>query len=197
MQMLQAQQETDQDDLRAESRRSNGICERILATATNLFEIQSVSRTYVSDIMRAENLTRELFYYYFADKTELVEKVVESYRDGCRAAVKDAVDACEGSDELQLHAAVKTVMELFYTEDCKHAAMSCVLEELGLFRKAVSDMAAYGATCSLGDDADPELLRKTSTLLLACVGLAEVSEANRELSLGQAQRLISHVLSLR
>ena len=194
--MVQAQQESVQDGGRIDACRSAGICDRILATATNLFETQGVSRTYVSDIMRGESLTRELFYYYFSDKNELVEKVVEAYRNICRSAVSEAVEACEASPELRLHAAAQTMMELFYTEDCGHTAMSRVLDELGLFRKAVSDMTRFGAECVYGADADAEKLRKTSVLLLACVGIAEVSEANRELAIGQAKRMITHVLAL-
>ena len=180
-----------------QARRLGGIRGRILTTATELFERQTVARTYVADIMRAENFTRELFYYYFANKESLVESVVETYRERCFECVAAAVAGGASSDEELLHAVVDAAINLFYDEECGHSAMSRVLDELGLFRETVSETARYAAMCALGADADPERLRRLSVLLLASIGLAEVSDPNREVALGQAHRLISHALSMR
>lgn len=160
-----------------------------------LFERQTVARTYVADIMRNENLTRELFYYYFADKESLVDSVIEAYRDRCFEAVETVTTDQNAGETGRLQAAVGTAMCLFYDEECGRAPMARVFDELGLFRDVVSATARYGAECVLGEDADPELLHKTSVLLLAGIGLAEVSDVDREQAIGQAQRLIDHVLS--
>ena len=182
-------------DKGARQRRSNGIRSRILTTAMGLFERQTVARTYVADIMRAENLTRELFYYYFADKDNLVESVVEAYRERCLEVVS-VVTSTEGvCEEEKLQAAVSATICLFYDADCEHSPMSRVLDELGIFRDVVSTTARYGAACVFGSDADPEDLRKTAVLLLAGIGLAEVTDPDRDVAIGQARRLIAHVLS--
>ena len=179
----------------ARQRRISGIRNRILSTAMALFERQTVARTYVADIMRAENLTRELFYYYFADKDSLVESVVEAYRERCFVAVAEAA-SIDGSIDERLYAVDEAAIKLFYDEGCEHSPMARVLYELGLLRGTVSDTARYGATC-VREDADDEILRRTTVLLLAGIGLAEVSDPDREVALGQAQRLIVHALAQR
>ena len=176
-------------------RKTSGIRSRILATATELFERQTVARTYVADIMREENFTRELFYYYFANKESLVESVMEAYRESCFECIASAAAKPDASMEERLIAVVTAAVKLFYDEECGHSAMSRVLDELGLFRGAVSETARYGAACVLGEDEDPERLRRVSVLLLACIGLAEVSDPDREEALGQASRLINRALA--
>lgn len=190
------QQEAAQEDKRA-ARRMNGIGERILTTAMGLFETQGVGRTYISDIMRGESLTRELFYYYYMDKNDLVESVVEAYRESCFEAVREAVDAAGDSFEPRMQAATKTVMELFFTENCEHTAMARVFDELGIFRKMVGEMARYGAECVYGPDDDAEHLRKVAVLILACVGMAAMHDGDRESAAAQARRMIAHALTRR
>lgn len=196
MQEDNVQQDTVQQDDSAQERRTNVISERIIATATGLFETQGVARTYISDIMRGESLTRELFYYYFTDKAELVKCVIEAYRERCYAAILEAVEAAGDSIEARLQAATQTIIELFYDEDCEHTAMARVFDELKMFRQMMGDLARFGAECAYGADADAEVLRKNAVLLLACVGMVAVFDGDRDLCLGQAKRMITHVLSL-
>ena len=176
-------------------RRPNSIRSRILMTAMGLFERQTVARTYVADIMRNENLTRELFYYYFADKESLVDSVIEAYQERCFEAI-DVVTADAGaSEESRLQAVVGTAMCLFFDEECDHTPMARVFDELGIFRDMVSATAGHGAMRVLGEDADPDELRELSVLLLAGIGLGGVSDPDREQAIGQAQRLIGRVLA--
>lgn len=189
------QQETAQDDKR-EARRSNGIGKRILTTAMGLFETQGVGHTYVSDIMRGESLTRELFYYYYTDKNELVRNVIDAYRETSFEAIREAVELAGELPEPRLQAAAQAIMELCFTEDCKHTAMTRVFGELGIFRKMMGEMTRFGAECVYGPDDDAEHLRKISVLLLACEGMAAVCDGDRELVLGQTQRMIAHVLAM-
>lgn len=189
------QQEAAQNEASVDSR-PNDNSERILAAAAGFFESKGVARTRIADIMRAEDLTRELFYYYYTNKNELVESVVECYREACFAALREAVDEAGPSPELRLQAAARVTMELFYGEDCGHTAMARVFDELGIFRQMLGEMARFGAICTYGPDADSEFLRKTAVLLLSCVGMAAVCDGDREQCLGQAKRMISHVLAM-
>ncbi len=58
------------------------VCE----CAQKLFETKGVQKTTLADIAREASMTRELIYYYFSSKNEIIEEVIGSY-------VQDALDA--------------------------------------------------------------------------------------------------------
>ena len=59
--------------------------ELIVECARKCIEEKGVRKTTLVDIAREADITRELIYYYFAGKTEILERVLESY-------VHDAVE---------------------------------------------------------------------------------------------------------
>ena len=51
----------------------------IIQCARKCFEFKGVRRTTLTDIAHEANLTRELIYYYFSGKQEIVEEVLSQY----------------------------------------------------------------------------------------------------------------------
>lgn len=58
-----------------------GKAEKIVHIARDVFEREGVRKTTISTIMREAGITRELFYYYFKNKPELIDAVLDSYTD--------------------------------------------------------------------------------------------------------------------
>jgi AcrR family transcriptional regulator len=63
-----------------------GSADHIIQVARQLFEERGVARTTIAEVMREAGFSRELFYYYFKGKDDLIDKVLDSY-------VNDAVDS--------------------------------------------------------------------------------------------------------
>lgn len=75
-----------------------GKSEKIVRIARDIFEREGVRKTTISAIMREAGITRELFYYYFKNKPELIDAVLDSYADDVAADIKvwsDRFDAGE------------------------------------------------------------------------------------------------------
>lgn len=58
-----------------------GKAEKIVHIARDVFEREGVRKATISTIMRQAGITRELFYYYFKNKSELIDAVLDSYTD--------------------------------------------------------------------------------------------------------------------
>lgn len=69
----------------------------VLATR-ELFEEIGVKATSISKITRRLDITRELFYYYFANKTAVSKRVVESYADDICNDIKERVSEQDGTN---------------------------------------------------------------------------------------------------
>lgn len=67
---------------------------KIIAIARPMFEKNGVKHTTISAIMDEAGITRELFYYYFSNKRELIEAVIDDY------AMDVATNAKAWSDDL-------------------------------------------------------------------------------------------------
>lgn len=67
---------------------------KIIAIARPMFEKDGVKHTTISAIMDEAGITRELFYYYFSNKRELIEAVIDDY------AIDVAANAKTWSDDL-------------------------------------------------------------------------------------------------
>ena len=63
-----------------------GSADHIVQVARQLFEENGVAKTTIAEVMREAGFSRELFYYYFKGKDDLIDKVLDSY-------VNDAVDS--------------------------------------------------------------------------------------------------------
>lgn len=60
-------------------RRLDGRAGDIMQAARFLFETKGVAASTVKDIATEAHITRELFYYYFSGKNDVVEAVVDDY----------------------------------------------------------------------------------------------------------------------
>lgn len=125
------------DSLPSENYRAQS--DLIIQCARKCFETKGVRKTTLVDIAREANMTRELIYYYYSGKEEILEQFVESY-------IQDAVDsarlwcdtwsvpASEQNQDLPYEAlvdAVATVRRFVYSADGKKRSMFQVLDELG------------------------------------------------------------------
>lgn len=68
----------------AETRR-----EQIIAAARSLYEEKGIDRTSVKDIAERANITRSLFYHYFASRDEVTDAILDAYVESFVAAVRE------------------------------------------------------------------------------------------------------------
>lgn len=85
------------------SRRSNEHryedCRELITKASRAcFERRGAARTSVAEIAREVGITRELFYYYYANKREVAERVADSYK----ADAIDLLNEALGDEEREL-----------------------------------------------------------------------------------------------
>lgn len=104
---------------------------KIIAIARPMFEENGVRHTTVSAIMDEAGITRELFYYYFNNKKELVHAVLDDYASDIAAnaqAWSDDLDAGRARfDDL-----VTYMRRPIRNDEQAHAAMRKVIVEAGL-----------------------------------------------------------------
>ena len=60
-----------------------------IAAAADVFEAQGVANTTVRDVTEHMGVARSLFYYYFQDKDDLVDAVIDEYVDDFIEHVSD------------------------------------------------------------------------------------------------------------
>lgn len=113
-------------------RRLDGRAGDIMQAARELFETKGVAATTVKDIAAEANITRELFYYYFSSKSDVVDAVLDDY-------VADIVESvavwnetrCFGEMAASLRDCMATLRRTLYDANGPRP-MVAVLEELGV-----------------------------------------------------------------
>lgn len=118
---------------RNETRRLSGVAGSIVSAARKLFETRGVHATTVKDIAAEAGITRELVYYYFADKRAIVDAVLDDY-------VEDIVESVMVWNEMRefgkmsesLRACVQTFRRTLYEANGRMRPMIAVLDELGV-----------------------------------------------------------------
>lgn len=113
-------------------RRLEGRAGDIMQAARGLFETRGVAATTVKDIATEAGITRELFYYYFSSKNDVVEAVLDDY-------VADIIESLAvwnetrrfGETTASLRACMATLRRTLYDASGPRP-MTAVLEELGV-----------------------------------------------------------------
>lgn len=104
---------------------------KIIAIARPMFEENGVKHTTISAIMDEAGITRELFYYYFSNKRELINAVIDDY------AFDVASNAKAWSDDLDAGKAKFNDLMAYMRrpirgDERRQKAMLAVLDETGL-----------------------------------------------------------------
>lgn len=121
-----------QAEARAEVRRIEGRAGDIMQAARSLFERRGVGPTTVKDIASEAGITRELFYYYYSGKRDVIDAVLDDY-------VADIVESVAVWNEMRhfgdtssaLRECVATLRRTLYDANGPRP-MITVLEELGV-----------------------------------------------------------------
>ncbi len=119
-------------DARAEIRRIEGRAGDIMQAARGLFEHRGVGPTTVKDIASEAGITRELFYYYYSGKRDVIDAVLDDY-------VADIVESVAvwnetrhfGDTSASLRECIATLRRTLYDANGPRP-MIAVLEELGV-----------------------------------------------------------------
>lgn len=172
----------------------------IVECARKCMEEKGVQKTTLVDIAREANITRELIYYYFAGKREIVDQLLESY-------ILDAVETaqlwCDAWDDPSVDEntplpreaiadAIAAVRRFVFSAEGSRRSMFAVLNEVGarqevfarICRAIVSELGSthtakrLGATFSQFDDTLSE--RSFMFCLLGVIGLIECNNATDE-----------------
>ena len=88
----------------------------IVAAARILYERQGIHSTSITQIAREIGITRELFYYYFGNKSEVTEYVMKLYSDEIVALLKQRIENVENEPDF-MRALVGVLREFLYTDD--------------------------------------------------------------------------------
>ena len=75
--------------------KKNARKEAIIRAAADLFARDGVKKTSIAKLMDKAQLTRELFYYYFKDKDELIAAVMDLYLEDLFQVIDDWVAKTE------------------------------------------------------------------------------------------------------
>lgn len=121
-----------QAEARADVRRIEGRAGDIMQAARSLFERRGVGPTTVKDIASEAGITRELFYYYYSGKRDVIDAVLDDY-------VADIVESVAVWNEMRhfgdtssaLRECVATLRRTLYDANGPRP-MIAVLEELGV-----------------------------------------------------------------
>ena len=119
-------------DARAEIRRIEGRAGDIMQAARSLFEHRGVGPTTVKDIASEAGITRELFYYYYSGKRDVIDAVLDDY-------VADIVESVAvwnetrhfGDTSASLRECIATLRRTLYDANGPRP-MIAALEELGV-----------------------------------------------------------------
>lgn len=113
----------------------------IVQCARVCFEKKGVQKTTMVDIAREANITRELIYYYFAGKNEIISHVLDSYVQDSVDTARLWCDLWRATDSDSNHTqpvpreaiedAVASIRRFVFQADGMQRPMFAVLEELG------------------------------------------------------------------
>lgn len=117
----------------SESRRLTGQAGDIMQAARKLYETRGVAATTVKDIAAEAGITRELVYYYFANKKAITEAVLDDYiEDLVESAIVWNESREFGDTAGSLRKCIATMRRSLYGADGSPRPMVRVLEELGV-----------------------------------------------------------------
>lgn len=117
----------------SESRRLTGQPGEIVQAARKLYESKGVQATTVKDIAAEAGITRELVYYYFANKRAISEAVIDDYiEDLVESAIVWNESRTFGDTVGSLRSCIEAMRRALYSSDGSPRPMTCVLEELGV-----------------------------------------------------------------
>lgn len=114
----------------------------IARAARTCFERKGVAKTSIADIAREVNITRELFYYYFASKTVVVDVVIDTYVDDARELLDELMDASYETLHDALAATVGCLRAWMQTDDDNPVPMVEVLRETATWQSVVYRVAS-------------------------------------------------------
>lgn len=134
-----------------ESRRLTDTPGAIVATARKLFEMKGVRATSIAAIAEEANVTRELVYYYFANRNGLIEAVIDDYvEDLVESVIVWNEERIFGDTPGSLKKCIQTFRYSLYDVAGNPRPMIGVLEELGI-RDAFDVRATREAADCLAD----------------------------------------------
>ncbi len=117
----------------SESKRLSGQAGEIMQAARKLYETRGVAATTVKDIAAEAGITRELVYYYFANKRAITEAVLDDYiEDLVESAIVWNESRKFGDTLGSLRKCVAAMRRALYGVDGSPRPMARVLEELGV-----------------------------------------------------------------
>lgn len=161
----------------------------IVDAAAALFAEGSIKKTSIAKVMDRAGMTRELFYYYFAGKEELVSCVIDKYVqetlnliDERLADVVQTVDSSASFEAQMVHVAA-IVRYLFADQDGERRDRVRVVSESGHAIDAMQRVVGHLASELRGTDAYAYYVH-------AC---GEVSQYNTELVMyGMGGTILAH-----
>ncbi len=117
----------------SESKRLEGQAGEIMQAARKLYETRGVAATTVKDIAEEAGITRELVYYYFANKRAITEAVLDDYiEDLVESAIVWNESRKFGDTSGSLRKCIASMRRALYGADGSPRPMAGVLEELGV-----------------------------------------------------------------
>ena len=132
----------------------------IIAAALARFERCGIAATRLVDISHDVHMTRELIYYYFANKTALCEAAAHIYVSRIADTLVGVMPDIASAEEF-----VVAIRNIAYDEQGEYTPMFRVLNEMGATRRVVWD------ACALVEGFD---VSRLAFLVFGVLGLLEV-----------------------
>lgn len=126
----------------------------IVQCARKRFELKGVRKTTLAEIAHEAGITRELIYYYFSGKDEIVHCVLDLYVQDAVDSVRLWCEQCEENAEADrqdgeiiskedMEEAIASVRRFVFQQSGEYRPMFAVLDEIGekrRFMQVVSDL---------------------------------------------------------
>lgn len=188
----------------SESRRLGGQAGDIMQAARKLYETRGVSPTTVKDIAEEAGITRELVYYYFANKRAITEAVLDDYiEDLVESAIVWNESRRFGDTAGSLCKCIAAMRRSLYDATGAPRPMIRVLEELGVrdsfgvraVRETVDCIDAHIVTeYAAYHKVEIEFVYETFCMLI--FGLAGLMKLNPDVSDETLMKLVEQTLRL-
>ena len=124
--------------------------ELIVQCARKRFELKGVRKTTLAEIAHEAGITRELIYYYFSGKDEIVQGVLDLYVQDAADSVRLWCEQCEAMvddggkiSKEAMEEAIASVRRFVFQQNGELRPMFTVLDEIGerrRFMQIVSDL---------------------------------------------------------